>query len=148
MRLAAVDRTDASDDFFTAAAEGVLLLRRCSECGRLRGPQEAHCWSCHAIAHHRVPAAGEGRLVNWSVVHRPPSPELEAPYLVGLVETVEGPWVLTRVLGDLGRPVTSGERVRLTTTPCAGGEMLVVAVRAPEPGSSGPTGPTGAEERG
>jgi uncharacterized OB-fold protein len=93
-----IRRTTDSADFFDAARRGSLLLRKCSGCGRIRGPQQPACGSCFSMEHSRIDSVGGAHLVSWSVVHRPPHPALTAPYLAGLVELDEGPWVLSRIL--------------------------------------------------
>nr|BBJ51766.1 hypothetical protein SAVMC3_43950 [Streptomyces avermitilis] len=69
--------TDAfTRPYWDAAAEGVLLLRRCAGCGRTHHyPREfcPHCWS-DDVTWER--ASGRATLYTWSVVHRndlPPS---------------------------------------------------------------------------
>lgn len=125
-----VRRTSDSADFFDAAREGRLLLRRCDACGTIRGPQVRWCPQCHAAAHQPQFAAGCGRLVSWAVVHRPPHPMLEAdaPYVAGLVELDEGPWVPVRVVRDPDQELRVGTPVRVLTSASADdGEAVVFA---------------------
>jgi uncharacterized OB-fold protein len=44
-------------------------------------------------------ASGEGVVDTWTVVHRAPRPDLEAPYTIARVRLAEGPVVLTRLDG-------------------------------------------------
>lgn len=97
MYIPAVRRTGESADFFDMAAEGRLLLRQCAKCRTFRGPQEPVCPACFEMDHEVQPASGRATLLSWSVVYRSPVKGLESPYVAGLVEVEEGPWVLTRV---------------------------------------------------
>ncbi len=123
-----VRRTADSADFFDAARGGRLLIRACSRCGTHRGPQERVCPSCAAVEHRPVLASGRATLVSWAIVHRSPVPTLPAPYVAGLVEVEEGPWLLTRVLTAPGEQLGVGQQ--LTVCVADGdddGESVVLA---------------------
>ncbi|GAA4393363.1 Zn-ribbon domain-containing OB-fold protein [Tsukamurella soli] len=123
-----VRRTGDSADFFDMAASGRLLLRRCVRCSTARGPQEQVCPRCFATEHRAEAAAGPATLVSWAVVHRSPVPVVAAPYVAGIVEVEEGPWVLARVLTVPGEPMRVGLPLRIAVAPAAdGGEAVVLA---------------------
>ncbi|MEU2586183.1 Zn-ribbon domain-containing OB-fold protein [Streptomyces avermitilis] len=93
--------TDAfTRPYWDAAAEGVLLLRRCAACGRTHHyPREfcPHCWS-DDVTWER--ASGRATLYTWSVVHRndlPPFGE-RTPYVAAVVDLAEGPRMMTEVV--------------------------------------------------
>ncbi|MFJ4962883.1 hypothetical protein EES43_16790 [Streptomyces sp. ADI96-02] len=86
--------------YWDAAAEGRLLLRRCTACGRAHHyPREfcPHCWS-EDVRWER--ASGRATLYTWSVVHRndlPPFGE-RVPYVAAVVDLAEGPRMMTEVV--------------------------------------------------
>ena len=82
-----------AEPFFTAAAEDVLMIRRCDGCGRWLVPTASGCSRCADDATLTwAPASGRGTLVSWSVVH----PRGGGPVAVpALVELAEGPWLST-----------------------------------------------------
>jgi uncharacterized OB-fold protein len=91
-----VERDDASAVFFNAAADGVLLIRRCPVCGTRYPPQQLRCADSDELEW--TPSAGTGVLVSWAVDHAPPlDAALASPdgvtSVFGLVELDEGPWV-------------------------------------------------------
>jgi acetyl-CoA acetyltransferase/uncharacterized OB-fold protein len=89
-----VVRSDArSAPFFAAAADGVLMIRRCADCGAWLAPTATGCPACGEDAELTWTAAsGRGTLVTWSVVH----PRQDGPVAVpALVELAEGPWLAT-----------------------------------------------------
>lgn len=102
-----------TEPFWTAAAEGRLVLQQCQACQRsVFYPREIcpHCWS---DALQWKTASGRGRLKSFSVVEKPghfgwlPA----APYVVGLVSLAEGPTMLSHIVeaaADLcvGAPLT------------------------------------------
>jgi len=63
---------DVSAPFWQAAADGVLVLARCSRCGAFTHPPEPVCPHCH----HTDPrfafelVAGHGVIRSWTVIHR------------------------------------------------------------------------------
>jgi len=129
-----VSRTPGSADFFDAAAAGKLLLRKCNNCSAFRGPQDAICPQCHTSAHATEYASGEATLVSWAVVHRSPLPELQAstPYVAGIVEVAEGPWLVVRVLTAPDETVHAGTALEIWVAPGVdGGESLPMARTRP-----------------
>ncbi|MGW2045015.1 Zn-ribbon domain-containing OB-fold protein [Streptomyces sp. NPDC001858] len=94
--------------YWDAAAEGRLLIRRCSACARPHHyPREfcPHCWS-EDVAWED--ASGRATLYTWSVVHRndlPPFRE-RTPYIAAVVDLAEGPRMSTELIGVLGAAET------------------------------------------
>jgi uncharacterized OB-fold protein len=126
-------RSPDSADFFDAARDGRLLLRRCDACGTARAPQVRWCHECREIAHTPIWASGDARLESWTVVHRPPLPALvpECPYVAGLVELDEGPLLLLRVLTLQGEKPARGMRLRVVTAPADDEAEAVVMTVTP-----------------
>lgn len=126
-----VSRTPGSADFFDSAKQGKLLIRRCNTCGATRGPQEPACPHCHSFAHTLDHAEGSATLVSWAVVHRSPLPALEAetPYVAGIIEITEGPWLLVRVLTAPNETLHAGAKLEVWVAPATSddGEPLVLA---------------------
>jgi len=80
-----------SEPFFTAAAEDVLMIRRCDGCGSWLAPTASGCPGCaDDAALTWASASGRGILVSWSVVY----PRGGGPAAVpALIELAEGPWL-------------------------------------------------------
>ena len=126
-----VRSTPDSTDFFAAARESRLLLRRCTDCGAVRAPQAPACPSCHASAHSTITAEGNGTLVTWSVVHRSPLPDVTGPYIVGAVETEEGPWLLLRLLCPIDSVLFTGQAISYVSASTGeDGESVIAGVPA------------------
>jgi acetyl-CoA acetyltransferase/uncharacterized OB-fold protein len=85
-------RADArSEPFFAAAAENVLMIRRCEGCGGWLAPTASECPGCARDGELGwAPASGRGTLVSWSVVHPRGGGPVSVP---ALVELAEGPWM-------------------------------------------------------
>jgi uncharacterized OB-fold protein len=96
------ERDEVTAPFFDAAARDELLIRRCRPCTHPEPPEARTCGVCGAVELDWVPASGRARLVTWTVVHRAPHPDFAGavPYVAGVVELEEGPWLHTRILDD------------------------------------------------
>ncbi|MFG2293941.1 Zn-ribbon domain-containing OB-fold protein [Streptomyces sp. NPDC048603] len=88
--------------YWTAAAEGRLLLRRCAACGRAHHYPREFCPYCWA-GEDRVAweqASGRAVLYTWSVIHRNDLPPFgsRVPYVAAVVDLEEGPRMMTEVV--------------------------------------------------
>ena len=100
--------------YWDAAADGVLLVRRCGACGRAHHyPREfcPHCWSEDVVWER---ASGAAALHTWSVVHRNDLPPFggRTPYVAAVVDLAEGPRMMTEIVDTedddlrIGMPLT------------------------------------------
>jgi len=99
-----------------AANPGMVSVLKCSACGTLdAGPREI-CPSCHEAALRRHEVAGEGKLLTWTIIRRPPAAfRAEGSYAVAVVELDAG----VKVTGRLEGPDDVkglGARVRLASS--------------------------------
>lgn len=84
---------EESEGFWRAAADHVLALRRCTECGFFAYPPTVICHSClsprRSFAYE--PVTGRGRVVTWSVMHQAFLPGFrgDVPYVLVDVELEE-----------------------------------------------------------
>jgi uncharacterized protein len=99
--MAAPDRPTSDTDseaWWAAVQEGQLLINACGPCGRNSlyvRPFCPYCWSEHVALQ---PASGHARLYTWSVVHQNGGPFADrTPYVVAMVDLVEGPRLMTVV---------------------------------------------------
>ena len=96
--------------FWAAAARRELILQQCADCRTCQFYPRPYCLSCGSSELTWVEAKGGGTVYSLSEVHMAPSPEIETPYLVAIVELDEGPRFMTNIVnGRCG----IGDRVRL-----------------------------------
>lgn len=83
--------------FWSAAAEGRLLVQRCRVCGHHQLYPRPFCMACDSTDLAWDEAAGLGTVYSCVTVHLSVRDDLPPPYTVGLVEIDEGPRLLARM---------------------------------------------------
>lgn len=91
--------TEETEPFWTAAAEGRLLVEGCESCGAESFPPRGICRSCRSRTVTWVEITGRGEVYSLTVNYQRWLPELQVPYAVVLVEFPGHPGV--RVTGRL-----------------------------------------------
>ena len=95
--------TPISAPFWEGCNDGRLMLQRCADadCERYVYYPRACCPHCGGGALDWVEASGRGRVVSWTMVHRPHHAGFgsEAPYVFVAVELAEGPLMYSRLAG-------------------------------------------------
>lgn len=110
--------------FFHGAAEGVLSLRQCSDCGLFLHMPRAYCYRCGGWNTQWTTVAGRGSLYSWTVVEHQVHPAYRAPYTLVLVDVTDAPGV--RLVGRLdGRPeLAAGQQMQVRFEELDSGAVL------------------------
>ena len=89
-----------SSHFWQSAANGRLVLQRCTSCGTHQFYPRALCTSC-AGSTEWVEASGRGVLHTYTIIrqNRAEAFATLSPYVVGIVELEEGVRMMTNVVG-------------------------------------------------
>ncbi len=87
-------------EFWEAAKEERLLIRRCEDCDAFSyypRPFCPTCWSPRVVWHE---ASGDAELYTWSVIHNNDQPPFRdrVPYVAAVVDLAEGPRMITNVV--------------------------------------------------
>ncbi|MFZ6005098.1 MAG: Zn-ribbon domain-containing OB-fold protein [Actinomycetota bacterium] len=109
-----------AEPFWTAAAEGRLVLPRCDACGH-------HIWYprdwCPVCGHGSVTwteLSGDATVYAVTVLHKAMGPwSAAAPFAVAYVELAEGPRILANIVTTHAQQVHIGDQVRATFVPIA-----------------------------
>ncbi|HXC77431.1 MAG TPA: OB-fold domain-containing protein, partial [Candidatus Acidoferrum sp.] len=104
--------TAQSRPFWDAVARGVLMLQQCSVDGRYEWTPQTVCSGCLEDTLEWKEVSGRGTVYSYSVVTRPQIPAFEVPYTVAIVELLEGPRMLTQIVGPTRESVSIGSPVR------------------------------------
>ena len=107
----APERSPETDPFWEGTADGVLRLAHCDACDAVLWYPKTYCSECGGTAVSWIEASGKGTIYSFSVVRRGTGAFREAaPFVVAYVELVEGPRVLTNIVGC--EPETTEPAVR------------------------------------
>jgi uncharacterized OB-fold protein len=101
--------------FWRAAKRGVLVIQRCSTCGRHRFPATELCSRCLSCEVEWVEASGDAELFSFVVVHHALDPYFagRAPYLVADVKLAEGPHMTTTLVDCPPSDARIGESLKV-----------------------------------
>ena len=95
--------TPINAPFWEGCNDGRLMLQRCAgaDCERYVYYPRACCPHCGSGDLDWVEASGRGRVVSWTMVHRPHHAGFgpEAPYVFVAVALAEGPLMYSRLAG-------------------------------------------------
>ena len=102
--------------FWDAAAEGKLMIGKCTACGAVYYYPRAMCPVCFSDKTQLQQASGNGTIYTYSVMRRAP-----IPYAIAYVTLAEGPTMMTNIVDcDLDK-IRIGQAVRLVFKPSDGG---------------------------
>lgn len=108
------DVTPETQPYWAGAAEGQLMLNKCTKCGLVYYYPRALCPDCFSNEVEWVEAAGTGEVYSYSVAQTMSGwPEEDLPLVVAYIELDEGPRMLTNVDAD-PNTVQIGTRVEVT----------------------------------
>jgi len=119
--------------FAEALKENKLLGLKCNKCGAYTAPPKKVCMECGSEDMEIVQLSGKGQIRTFTVIRVPPE-GFEAPYIVGMAELDEGPWLMGNIIDidtdaatmDLiGKKVNVGHKV-LPGDKFSAGEMVAV----------------------
>lgn len=108
-------------DWWAGVAEGRIGYEICRDCGAAQFYPRGRCTACGSARVETHNTAGTGTIFSITIVHRPPSPALQAfaPYAIALVDLDEG----VRLMAHADPVLWIGARVRATFVPF--GERIV-----------------------
>lgn len=96
--------------YWEAAGRGELLIRRCDACGHHQAPDLPACIRCGETETSWVTAEGDGTIVSFVTYRRSYHPAYadDLPYVVALIELVEGVRMVSNILGRKPEDVRCG----------------------------------------
>jgi uncharacterized OB-fold protein len=119
--------------FAEALKEGKLLGLKCNKCGAYTVPPKKVCMECGTEDLEIAQLSGKGQIQTFTVIRVPPE-GFDAPYIVGMAELDEGPWLMGNIVDvdcdeasmDLiGKRVNIGHKVH-PGDKFSAGEMVAV----------------------
>ncbi len=121
----AIEVTSETRAFWDATADGRLVLPRCEQCGATLWYPKGFCPLCMSSSIEWVPASGDGVVYSFSITRKGAGVWAEhSPYVVAYVELLEGPRVLTNIVGCGVDEVRIGMAVTVVFDPTAEGAAV------------------------
>ena len=90
--------TPTEQPFYDACARGELTLQHCQHCDHVLFYPRTHCDACHSERLVWQKASGAGVIASYTVVRRGVSADFEVPYVIALVDLVEGPRMMSQIV--------------------------------------------------
>ena len=90
--------TPETQHFWDGAKVGELRLQSCSDCKHTYFPPRPFCPKCASRNVAVKKASGKAKLHSY-VIHARPSPGIDAPYAIAVVQLAEGPRMMTNITG-------------------------------------------------
>jgi uncharacterized OB-fold protein len=115
-----------TEPFWTATAEGKLVLPQCGECASIIWYPKGICTECGSLDIGWIEASGEGAVYTFTVSRQGIGAYREAgPFVLAYVDLDEGPRVMTNIVGCAPDSVQIGLRVRAVFDDTGQGSALV-----------------------
>lgn len=108
-----------TNDYWAAAQEGKLLIKRCAGCGEHFHYPRAICPFCDSDRTDWTQAKGTGKIYTFSVMRRVP-----VPYCIAFVTLDEGVTMMTNIVDCDFDAVRIGDPVRATFRPSENGQHV------------------------
>jgi uncharacterized OB-fold protein len=121
-----------TERYWAAARDGVLLLKRCTDCGRTHWYPRAVCPHCLSGATEWYQASGHGTVYTFSVMRR-----ASPPYVIAYVTLDEGVTMMTQIVDCDVERLAIGDAVSVTFEATESGHALPVF--RPRPPAEGAT---------
>jgi uncharacterized OB-fold protein len=113
-------------EWWEATRERRLLVQHCASCDRYQHYPRTLCLACRGNDLSFAVSAGRATVQSFTTVHRAPSPDFTAPYVIALVRLEEGPLMLTRIVGSDEASLECDMPVALEWEPLEDGRNLPV----------------------
>jgi uncharacterized protein len=82
-----------NEGFWTSGADGVLRIARCTDCRTWFHPPTPVCPACLSTRVGMEPTSGRGTVRSCTVNVQPWSPDMQVPFVVGIVSIDDAPGV-------------------------------------------------------
>lgn len=100
--------------FWEAAAQGNLVIPRCTHCGHFEWVPQEFCSHCGTWALSWEPVSGRGAIYSYSIVHAAQVPGLQTPYVLAIVHLEEGVYMVSNIVGCPVEEIHVGMRLEVS----------------------------------
>lgn len=118
--------TPETEEYWEGASEGVLRLKRCTDCGVTYHYPRALCPDCFSEATEWIESEGTGELYSFSIQENARGwPDAALPLVLAYVELDEGPRVMTNVVDCDPHDLAIGDHVAVRFVPTEDPDVAV-----------------------
>lgn len=82
-----------TEGFWTSGADGVLRIARCGDCRSWYHPPSPVCPECLSLRVGMEPTSGRATVKSFSINVQPWAPDMQVPFVVGVVSIDDAPGV-------------------------------------------------------
>ena len=118
-KLPASATSPETEEYWAAAKEGKLLVKKCRACGKTHHYPRSLCPYCFSDKTEWTTASGNGVLYSYSVMRRAP-----VPYALAYVTLAEGTTMMTNMVDCDFDKLKIGQAVKVVFKPTDGGGAL------------------------
>lgn len=99
------------DEMWAHIGSENFSLQCCENCGQFRYPPGPACPICLSFEYTWNPVSGKGKIISWVIFHKGYLDSYPAPYNVIAVRLVEGPTMISNLIGPkpsgswIGHPI-------------------------------------------
>ena len=109
--------TALSRPHWDGCRKGVLRVQHCRACGAHIFIPQPICTQCQGDDLEWIESSGLGTVYSYTIVHRPPRPDFEVPYVVAIIELAEGWYMLSNLVDCAVQDVEVGMAVSVAFQP-------------------------------
>jgi uncharacterized OB-fold protein len=99
-----------ADNYANALREGKFIGLKCHKCGAYTVPPRKVCSKCHSEDTGVVELSRNGEVRSFTVIYTP-AEGFTPPYIVGLIELEEEPWVTANIINWAPEKATMDELI-------------------------------------
>lgn len=120
-----------SQEYWAAARDDRLLIRKCRSCGKTHFLPRHLCPACWSTDLEWIVSSGRGTVHSFTVIRRASLPEFatRVPFVVALIDLKEGPRMMANILGEDALQTRIGDAVEVRFEARAEGAKIPQFVR-------------------
>ena len=120
-----------SEEYWAAARDDRLLIRKCRSCGKTHFLPRHLCPACWSTDLEWIESSGHGTVHGFTIIRRASLPEFatRVPYVVALIDLKEGPRMMANILGEDALQTKIGDAVEVRFEARAEGTKIPQFVR-------------------
>ena len=118
-------------EYWAAARNDRLMIRKCRACGKTHFLPRHLCPACWSTDLEWIQSCGLGTVQSFTIIRRASLPEFapRVPYVVALIDLKEGPRMMANILGEDALDTAIGDAVQVIFEARAEGTKIPQFIR-------------------